>query len=365
MPPERNEWKSLGKVPPLLKLRRLANAALVKLQARLRCGFVPGLPRYVGIELANRCTGGCVLCPIGQSRQGRPQGQMEYADFCRITDQIAWHADSFSLYKWGDPFHHRRALDMVRYAKGRRIYCRISSNLHLLDPADAQPLVETGLDELTASLHGMTEATYNLYQPGHHLHAAMATLQAVLDAKQRLRSPTPLVRIAFVVRKDNEHELPELERFARDHGVGLNRIELSLNLRFLPYDSQGRPRGLSDEELAKERLELMDRWLPRDPAWVNAGYKTLRASAGRLPDPSQKLARCLTPWQCLFISWNGDVDACAGGFAPEDSLGNVFRQSIREIWRGPLFRAARRAAAGRCRAGDPRTLCQECPGTLL
>jgi hypothetical protein len=65
---------------------------------------------------------------------------------------------------------------------------------------------------------------------------------------------------------------------------------------------------------------------------------------------------CLAPWLHTFFAWNGDAYLCCMTNGRMDALGNVGRQSVREIFHGPAYREVRRRFA----AGRHLSSCQRC-----
>ncbi len=348
-----------------LSIPNILNAGLVVLQSRLQATYCVGMPTYVTIEPTNECMGGCVLCPVGQERLGRPRGRMAWKDFKRLITQISDYSKFISMYKWGEPLMHPHIYDMIRYAKRRGIYTRMSSNLHPFRVEDAGVLVQTGLDELVVSLHGLSEETYQKYKPGHYFRKVIEKVEVLVEAKKRLQYKTPHIRLNFVVHRKNEHEVSSVPKFAASLGVDHLLVEVSLNLRFLPYDRQMVRRPVNEAQLCAERLALMDHWLPKDQKRVHEGYRRIRRGKGRMPGGEDRLFQCLAPWRQMFICWNGDVDLCAGGYEEKHSVGNVFNEPVRRIWNNLHYQAARRAICGRRRSTDLRVLCDHCPGVLL
>jgi hypothetical protein len=57
---------------------------------------------------------------------------------------------------------------------------------------------------------------------------------------------------------------------------------------------------------------------------------------------------CLAPWLHTFFAWNGETYLCCMTNGRMDALGNVGRQSVREIFHGAAYQDLRRRfAAGR------------------
>ncbi len=342
---------------------RVLNAGLSRVQARVRSVYAPAMPTSLAIEVTNRCSGSCVLCPVGQGRRSRPAGNLDWDRFRRLVDEAAPYVTFIGLYNWGEPFCHSRLLDMIRYVKACGIHVRISSNLHSFRPEWAEELVRSGLDGMGIAIHGLSEETYRNYQPRHRLADVLDKLAAILDARQRLGSRTPEVRLDFIVRRDNEHEAALLPAFAAERGVGYLLEEVSLNLRFLPFDRDMTPRAVTEEQLRRERLDLLDRWLPRDEGRVNPVYRRVRELAGAMPGPRERLLACGFPWRHMIVCWDGEVNLCCGSFRKEDSVGNAFIQGLRGVWNGAGYQAARRALRGERPARH--VLCCDCPGMLM
>ena len=232
---------------------RVLNAVIAKTQAKFGMTYLVGMPSYIAIEVTNLCDGGCLLCPVGQGRRGRPFGRMPWDRFCRIVDEVTGYARFAGLYNWGEPFLHPRIYDMIRYVTARRIFTKLSSNLHAFRAEDAEELVRTGLDDLAVSLHGLSEASYRAYQPRHHFDEVIGKVKALVAAKQRLGSRTPDIHLGFIVTRYNEHEASALPEFADSLGVGYLLEETSLNLRLLPYDRDMNRRDINEAGLREER----------------------------------------------------------------------------------------------------------------
>lgn len=173
------------------------------------------------------------------------------------------------------------------------------------------------------------------------------------------------VYLDFIVRRDNEHEVPRLREFAALLGVGYVMMPTSLNLRFVPYDRDMVPRPVGEEQLCQERLAIAERWLPSDAYRPNRFYTYVRDHGGQLPPVDRMLFPCRDPWETMIVSWDGDVNLCCGSYEKKDRMGNVFEEPVRRIWNNARYQAARRSIRHQARHGDPWVLCRTCPGMLL
>jgi radical SAM protein with 4Fe4S-binding SPASM domain len=74
---------------------------------------------------------------------------------------------------------------------------------------------------------------------------------------------------------------------------------------------------------------------------------------------------CDWPWRNTVINWDGSVSVCCGDFDPQNEVGNVFRQSLKDIWNSEAYQAARRSflkiEKTDGKTGEP---CRNCKGVL-
>src|SRR5690606_34609049 len=146
---------------------------------------------------------------------------------------------------------------MIRHAHDRGIWTYISSNLHAYKPdkGHGEALVNSGLDLLTCSLHGATQETFALYQPGKSFADAVAKVRDIIATRDRLGSATPAVQLNFVVTRHNEHEIDAFKRLAAELGCMAVFSSPSLNVRFVGQNKQLASLGLAPDLVAKKTRE--------------------------------------------------------------------------------------------------------------
>lgn len=350
-----------------LTYHKLVNIAIVNVEYLLRRPHMIGRPYDIKLEPTNICNSTCRLCPTGIGLRGRPKGCMPFDTYRQIIDRIKHHTYILDLSNWGDPLIAPEIYDMIRYAHDARIWTYLSTNLHALrlDAGDAERLVGSGLDMLNCSVHATTESAYQAYQPGKQLAPVLDRVRAIVDAKRRLKSSRPVVRLFLAVGKHNEHEVAAFRRLSRELGCEPVFTHVSLNLRFIGHDKHLHDLGWSTDQKRCAAQEIADRWLPRNPKWVAPWYR--RGQALQPPVRTgrcNKLYRCDWPWRKTVINFDGAVTACCGVFNPKWQMGNIVEQPFNTVWNGPTYRRAResftRAVEAGC--GEP---CRRCPGVLM
>jgi radical SAM protein with 4Fe4S-binding SPASM domain len=96
---------------------------------------------------------------------GRFQGVMKLEVFQKIVDDFGAFDKPIKvlrMYKDGEPFLNKRLADMIAYAKksGHIDYIDTTTNGTFLTPERVGPVLEAGIDKINISVDGMTEETY-------------------------------------------------------------------------------------------------------------------------------------------------------------------------------------------------------------
>lgn len=360
---------------------KLANMTLVNVEFLLKRERLMGRPYKMKIESTNICNTRCQLCPTGIGLRGRRKGRMEYSQYTKLIDQLKHHLFALDLSMWGDPLVAPDIYEMIRYAHGKGIWTYISSNLHgfkieprkqrdgtLADKDDATRLIESGLDMLTCSLHGATQETFQIYQPGKDFGDAITKIRHIVQTKRRLGSSTPAIQLNYVVTKHNEHEIEAFKELADELGCKPVFSTASMNIRFLDKDKKLTPLGLADDVLAKKTKDHLESWLPENKDYVLSAYDQMRETGEYRGEQynGKKTYNCSWPWRQSVINWDGSVATCCGSFEEREDLASVVDQPFKKVWNSEKYRLARRSFKQKLSAEQAKdNPCADCPGFML
>ena len=279
----------------------------------LKRPIVWGYPPAVFIETTNICNLKCPLCPSGNGTLERAKGYMEFSTFTKIIDEIKEKCFMVILWNQGEPFLNKEFLEMVKYASDAGLFTLVSTNANILPPAEE--IVKSGLDSMIVSFDGTTQETYNKYRVNGDLDVLKQNVNALVKAKKKLHSSTPLIRQQFLVLKHNEHQIEDMKVMAKELGVD--------NLEFK-----------TAQIYAKEDVYT---FLPENPK-----YRRYKISGD--DDFELKFGiknRCSRIWTKPVINWNGEVAICCFDKDIEFKVGNVLDQPFGEIWRNASFQKMR------------------------
>jgi len=274
-----------------------------------RLGVVPRFPLTVDLEASLSCQLQCPMCTRAQSDVFAGGGTMDFGLFCKVVDECAAHGVFSLKLSWrGEPTLNPRLPDMVRYAKAKGIPdVAFLTNGGLMTPELTRALVDAGLDWISFSIDGLG-ADY-----------------------ERIRKPITFAWIKGVVK--GLHELKRREGRVKP----LVRVQtisgcIERNPEYFGFWEPWVDRVAVIAEQHREAPEL----IRHDPDYV-----------------------CASPFQRVFVTWNGDVVPCHGDYFLHNRMGNAGEQSIAEIWNGARFREFR--AAMRARRRLDYEACRLCP----
>ncbi len=235
------------------------------------------------------------------------------------------------------------------------------TNIHNYDESVYQGLFMAGLRNLTLSLHGLSQESYEAYRPGHDYKRNLTNLIKITKLREKMKAFNTGINLAFAVTSFNEHEVPLLDEFCRSHNIGsLTKYSASLNLRFLVKDKNLNDLNLTNEELSNIVRNHIDKWQAKNPEYMRPIHKVLYKHPELLIS-NKLLQKCLDPWKAIYINWEGEVTPCCGSYDyKHDSLGNVFETDIFKIWNNEKYMNSRLHLKNKL--GNSNTLCSKCLG---
>src|SRR5262249_25895969 len=172
-------------------------------------------------------------------------------------------------------------------------------------------------------------------------------LERLAALKRDLAAPRPVVSLWLTALKDNLDEIPGLVPLAIRTGAS------SLHLQRLVYNGLGI--ATTDQSLYG-RLEAREAEMIRTAATAaEAAGVGFSASGAVEPEVSLSASRadqpwsaCRRPWSLAYVTVHGNVlPCCIAPWITNDYdgliLGNLYRQSLEEIWWGESYRTFRQS----------------------
>lgn len=307
------------------------------------------LPRSIYIEPTSRCNELCQQCP--RTLLSREDDRdLSFENFRFIVDQFPV-LERVVLHGLGEPLLNKDLPRMISYLKERGTYVLFNSNGILLNTKRGQALIDAGLDEYRLSMDGASREMYATVRGVDAFDKVWRNIKAFLALQQEQRASKPAVSLWFTAMRENLHELPGLIDLASAHGVR------EIYLQRLVYFEEGMARSQQALFRRSTRAELA--LVKRCEQVCQERGMTFRAAGSATPFESivrdfgeRPWSGCQRPYTLTYITSSGNVLSCC--FAPfghksareyreERVLGNIFQESIAQIWQGERYQAFRHA----------------------
>lgn len=254
----------------------------------------------------NICNLSCPFCKTGNKSMSLPKKMMALEDYKTILGKMPPTFRELHLYGWGEPLIHPDFPEMVRLAKARGIETYIDTNLALpLTPERIREIIESGLDDMTVSCDGVTQATYERYRVGGRVDQVFANIRAFTETKKELKSETPRITWKYLINRWSEPELPMAYEKAKELGVVFNKFGMSIP------------------------PECYDEW------------KSEKFHPAVPPEFHSPRAICTYLFQAIIVHSDGSVTPCCYMHSHHDIVGNLLDSDFDAVWNGPLMRKTR------------------------
>jgi organic radical activating enzyme len=211
---------------PYLTPAKLVNVLRSELEKWFRVVRPRSFPYLAVADVANLCNLQCPYCPTGAKRSsGRAQKLIEPRLVQKMLDELDKYLLSVNLFNWGEPLLHPQIAAMIRMIHKRGIFTKISSNLNTTHQETLAELCDAGLDYLTVSAAGASQAVYEQYHRGGNLEAVWENIRYLTAYKRRHRLRRPVVEFKYLLFQHNRREMPAARKTAYGLGVEIFRCQ--------------------------------------------------------------------------------------------------------------------------------------------
>lgn len=290
-------------------------------------------PLHMQVELTNFCNCRCPVCPTGAGTLGRDPGTMDVDVYHRLMDEAGPYLLTVLLWGWGEPLLHPQFAEFIRLTRAHDVVPIISTNGQNLHERHVQDdLLAHPPTYLIVAIDGLTDQTNSRYRVGAKLAGVLEGVARLAREKAQHGRKLPILHMRYMVMKHNQHERPDVERFAASHGFD------QLAIRTLSI--------IDDETIPIADL------VPDDRKYQ--AYDLQADRPGRRNDFICQHAFCFPG-----IQLDGTVVPCDQDFRGRHAIGRFGDgTSFADIWFGRAARSARRTIR---RDRRQFSFCRNCP----
>ena len=367
------------------------------------------MPTFVQLRVTNLCNLRCKMCGqwgdtgIFRSHSAPDAGdgalerariqeligakrQLSLSDYVALLDQIAPWQPIVSLFG-GEPLLYPDILPLIREIKKRGLTCTIITNGGRLEPL-ADELVDSGIDSIAVSIDGPPDRHDAIRGRSGSFEKAAAGVRAIAAARERTNRALPMqIAILPITELNLDVVAPAVEALRE---LPLDTINVGLRW-FVPKHA-----GADYERVMREELGVAaTSWKGFDFEWPSGNgherqllelvklLKGLRrkrfldsargkpwtsfvpdVAAEGVPEYFSNFGQtfghemCPVAWYFAQVEPDGEVTFC--GDFPDYFIGNVRKQSFREIWGGERAQRFRAKLAK-----EPLPICARCCGNFV
>jgi MoaA/NifB/PqqE/SkfB family radical SAM enzyme len=229
--------------------------------APVRDPNVGPLPNRLYVECTAACNISCFqacCAPETGITRTRQAGMLDFDLFTRVIDEAGPTLVRVDFFNYGEAFLHKRAVEMCEYIKTKfpHIYLYTSTNGGALNEERSRRLVHSGIDEVTFSLDGASQAVYEKYRQRGKFDVATANLRAMADEKAKHGRDVPQINWRYILFKwnDSDEEMELARRLAVEYGAD----RLSWEITDHPEDSFSRRFAPGTPDFERIRYEVWD-----------------------------------------------------------------------------------------------------------
>lgn len=261
-----------------------------------------GYPNTILLELVNRCDLECKMCYQGFRNDAKKSVLNE-----KILDKIFLDFKKNKLnslmFSASEPLLYKKISSVFKRAKEADIMdIFLFSNGTLLNDTNSRMILESSLTRLFISIDAATEDTYNKVRvpvskrllDQKRLEKLENNIKNFIHLRDNVyKKSLPLVRTSFVALEKNKHEI---DLFIEKWKNIVDSVEIQKKV--IPHSAF--------EEAEKANLKY--------------GIK------------NSKNYDCKEPWGQMTIWSDGTVSPCCATFGRNIPIGNIEKNSIRELW---------------------------------
>lgn len=342
-------------------------------------GVAYGGPYHVELHPADRCNIDCFFCSTAALRGTDEIPVPRFEELMGELKEAGTRA--IRLSGGGEPLFHRNIKDFLKAIETSNIPIENLTTNAVLLRTEVAELIANTCDQVTVSLNTGDEATYGSMMKTNpkNFGRVVDNIKNLVAIRKKRGAKTPQVNLQYLVWKENYKTIPEMYRLAREMEVD---TILFNGLAYLSPEQQMTPAetdemmGLYEEvvrvdeyrkisvinsfeqdlservqelnaRLAAERnqgsaLKRAARFLLRSDYSLaeKIEHRRKRAALARTMEANKDLeSYCLIGWHSMLVRTTGTVAPCC--ILQGKELGNVYRQSVKDVWQGEAYRQFR------------------------
>lgn len=302
-------------------------------------------------ELSSRCNERCIHCYIPNEKKSNGE-DMPSTKVKQLIDEYVEMGGIHVTFSGGEAFLHKDLIDLVRYCRERDLKVSILSNLIAVTDRQIDELKSLNLSLIQVSLYSMDPQKHDF------ITTIKGSLERTKHVIEKLVAADIPVQISCPIMKANQDGYEQVLEYAKSLKI---KAECDY---IIMAQSNLNTQNLSNRLSLEETEKLLRTIIEKDIDYREITLQQLPVTDRIQFDLENYLKEpvCGVGYDNCCIAANGDVYPCSGW--GNYVLGNVHKQSLREIWlnstKAKELRSITKASFPQCIKCEARNYCSAC-----
>lgn len=305
----------------------------------------------IQFELSSRCNERCIHCYIPNEKKNYGF-DMPTAKVKSILDEFAAMGGIHVTLSGGEAFLHKDIIEIARYCREKDLKISILSNLIALKDEHVEELKKLNLSLIQVSLYSMDPKIHDF------ITTVKGSFEKTKASIEKLVAADIPVQISCPLMKANKKGYDKVLDYAKSLKIKAQTDYIMMARADLETDNLANRLSLEETEqvvrdIIEHDINYRDETLQQLPVSDEIKFDLERF---------KKQPVCGVGYDNCCITANGDVYPCAGW--QNMVLGNVYKQSLKEIWENSTkvkeLRKITQASFPQCLECDARNYCTRC-----
>ena len=255
-------------------------------------------PPNLQIEIASICNFRCIFCyqtdNLFNKKSNGFMGQMDFKVFKKIIDEVEGKIQFITLASRGEPTLCKDFSKMLSYVKNKFLGFKVNTNASMLNEDKIHAILNSNISTLVISADAAEEKEYSKYRVNGDLKKIISNLKKFNQIKNDYYPNSKIITRVSGVKFSSKQDYQKLKSFWSEF------VDQVAFVNYLP--------------------------------WENIYIK----------EKNGITTPCTDLWRRMFIWWDGYANPCDVDYKSNMKLGNIFNNSIKEIWNSSQYNDLRK-----------------------
>jgi MoaA/NifB/PqqE/SkfB family radical SAM enzyme len=177
-------------------------------------------PEIFQVETTTRCNLRCPLCSTHHLKRGYRDSDLRmFREILENNRRLRY----MCLHLMGEPLLSPSLFEIIRFLKSKRVFTYFATNGMLLEKKVGE-ILSSGLDKISVSLDGITQADLGRYRINADLQTILGGIRALRAGREAMGLSRPLIQVQTIMFPYNQPREEEIIEFLKE--LGVDRIKL-------------------------------------------------------------------------------------------------------------------------------------------